>query len=301
MVTRGVVWSTLANPTIALSTKTAEASTAIGIFTANLTGLSANTTYYIRSYATNTSGTDYGPQTTFTTLTAPTGLTSSDPSTSAYAIKQAYPSSTDGFYWIQNANINSNNPVKIYADMTTDGGGWTLIMKNSTYVNWTYANAIELNPTNPFNSYADILSTTTSNYSIIKGADLIKKTTSTSSTFDYMIEANNATGANTRGSNGGIWTAYGAYSFVKPDNTQTNSPAGRLIIKQKFGSWVYGDNDIEERMPWYSTGSGFITTSTDASASWWGTLVTGTAGWTTAPYLYTSGMGYPTIIWYWVR
>jgi hypothetical protein len=73
MVTRGVVWSTSANPTIALSTKTAEASTAIGSFTANLTGLTANTTYYIRSYATNASGTDYGPQTTFTTLAAPTG------------------------------------------------------------------------------------------------------------------------------------------------------------------------------------------------------------------------------------
>ena len=73
MVTRGVVWSTSANPTIALSTKTAEASTATGSFTSNITGLTSNTTYYLRSYATNTSGTDYGPQTTFTTLAAPTG------------------------------------------------------------------------------------------------------------------------------------------------------------------------------------------------------------------------------------
>jgi len=129
MVTRGVVWSTLANPTIALSTKTAEASTAIGIFTANLTGLTANTTYYIRSYATNLSGTDYGPQTTFTTLTAPTGLTSSDPSTSAYAIKLAYPSSTDGVYYIDLGATGGIQQVYCLMDSKYDGGGWMLALK----------------------------------------------------------------------------------------------------------------------------------------------------------------------------
>jgi hypothetical protein len=33
---------------------------------------------------------------------APTGLTINDPSTSAWQIKQDYPASTDGLYWIQN-------------------------------------------------------------------------------------------------------------------------------------------------------------------------------------------------------
>jgi hypothetical protein len=295
MVTRGVVWSTSANPTIALSTKTAEASTAIGSFTASITGLTANTTYYLRSYATNTSGTDYGPQITFTSASAPNGLVSTDPAVSAYAIKQAYPASTDGFYWIQNPLLNGGAAFKIYADMTTDGGGWTLIMKNSTYVGWTYANAIALNTSNPFNSYADIINTSTANYSIIGFADKIKKTSSAASTFDYMIEANN------RGTNGAIWTANGAYSFVNPANTQTNSPAGYLVIKQKFGTWTYSDSDIEERMPWYSNGAGFITTSNDANGNWWGTLITGTSGWITAPYLNTTSVGSPSIIWYWVR
>jgi hypothetical protein len=57
-----------------------------------------------------------------------TGLTSATASTSAYQIKMDYPTSTDGIYWIKNANINVGAAFQIYADMTTDGGGWTLVL-----------------------------------------------------------------------------------------------------------------------------------------------------------------------------
>jgi hypothetical protein len=60
--------------------------------------------------------------------TAPDGLTSATASSSAYQIKQDFPDSTDGLYWIANSNINSGAPFQIYADMTTDGGGWTLVL-----------------------------------------------------------------------------------------------------------------------------------------------------------------------------
>ena len=65
---RGVVWATTTNPTISLSTKTTDG-TGTGAFTSNITGLSAGTLYYVRSYATNTAGTSYGTQVSFTTLT----------------------------------------------------------------------------------------------------------------------------------------------------------------------------------------------------------------------------------------
>ncbi|WP_207496263.1 DUF5689 domain-containing protein [Aridibaculum aurantiacum] len=66
---RGVVWSTSQNPTVALSTKTVDGS-GTGTFTSAITGLTANTTYYVRAYATNSSGTSYGNQVTFTTAAA---------------------------------------------------------------------------------------------------------------------------------------------------------------------------------------------------------------------------------------
>jgi uncharacterized protein (TIGR02145 family) len=62
---RGVCWSTSANPTTANS-KTANGS-GLGTFTSALTGLSANTTYHVRAYATNAVGTAYGADRTFAT------------------------------------------------------------------------------------------------------------------------------------------------------------------------------------------------------------------------------------------
>jgi hypothetical protein len=63
---RGVCWSTTANPTIALSTKTTDG-TGIGTFTSAITGLTASTTYHVRAYATNSVGTAYGNDISFTT------------------------------------------------------------------------------------------------------------------------------------------------------------------------------------------------------------------------------------------
>jgi uncharacterized protein (TIGR02145 family) len=63
---RGVCWSLTTGPTIAISTKTSDGS-GIGIFTSNITGLTLNTKYYVRAYATNSVGTAYGPEVSFTT------------------------------------------------------------------------------------------------------------------------------------------------------------------------------------------------------------------------------------------
>ena len=72
----GVIWSTSPNPTIDLVTKTTlGVPSTTGAYTSSITGLTGNTTYYVRSYATNTAssaatGTTYGNETSFTTNNA---------------------------------------------------------------------------------------------------------------------------------------------------------------------------------------------------------------------------------------
>ncbi len=67
----GVCWSTSANPTITDSKTTEGVAGSTGAFTSSMTGLTSNTTYHYRAYATNTAGTSYGGDQTFTTLQTP--------------------------------------------------------------------------------------------------------------------------------------------------------------------------------------------------------------------------------------
>lgn len=71
---RGVCWNTLQNPTISQS----KASNGVGVgsFTSVLTSLSAGTSYYLRAYATNSQGTSYGEQLSFSTLASVADFTS---------------------------------------------------------------------------------------------------------------------------------------------------------------------------------------------------------------------------------
>ena len=62
---RGVCWNTTGTPTT-LNSKTTNG-TGTGTFTSSLTGLSTATTYYVRAYATNSQGTGYGAERSFTT------------------------------------------------------------------------------------------------------------------------------------------------------------------------------------------------------------------------------------------
>jgi hypothetical protein len=62
---RGVCWSTSPYPTVSDSRTTDGSGT--GSFTSSLTGLTENTTYYVRAYATNSAGTAYGGEVYFKT------------------------------------------------------------------------------------------------------------------------------------------------------------------------------------------------------------------------------------------
>ncbi len=76
---RGVCWGTSQNPTT--SDSHASNGSGTGNYTVNLTNLDANTTYYVRAYATNTQGTSYGENVSFKTLC---GLITSFPFTEGF-------------------------------------------------------------------------------------------------------------------------------------------------------------------------------------------------------------------------
>lgn len=103
---RGLAFGTSSGPTIASDTVVSGSGT--GSFTATIDGLTPSTTYYVRAFATNSLGTAYGPQQSFTTLSV------TPPSVSTGAIT-AGTVSADG-----NAEVTSDGG----ASVTDRGLAW---------------------------------------------------------------------------------------------------------------------------------------------------------------------------------
>jgi plastocyanin len=123
---RGVCYSTSQNPTVTDS-KTDDGAGA-GLFESSLTDLSPGTTYYLRAYATNSTGTAYGNQITFTTTEESGGITdvliqnmAFDPSTVTISV---------------NTTVRWTNKDAIGHTVTSDTGGLFdsgTISSNGTY------------------------------------------------------------------------------------------------------------------------------------------------------------------------
>ncbi len=152
ITTRGVVWSTNTNPTISLTTKTSNGS-GTGTFSSSLTGLTPNTAYYVRAYATNSAGTGYGNEITFTTSTSlvlPTVSTISASSITTTTATSGGNISSDGGSAVTTRGVvwsTSANPTISLTTKTSNGTGTgtfssslTGLTPNTTYYVRSYAN-----------------------------------------------------------------------------------------------------------------------------------------------------------------
>lgn len=123
---RGVVWSTVQNPTVSLSTKTVNGS-GDGQFTSNITGLKPATKYYVRAYATTLAGTAYGNEVSFTTnATVPTVSTQAITNITATSATSGGNVTNNGGSAITARGVvwsTSKNPTTDLPTKTTNGSG----------------------------------------------------------------------------------------------------------------------------------------------------------------------------------
>ena len=169
---RGICWSTSQNPTIDDNDGMTTDGNGTGTFTSDLVNLTANTTYYVRAYATNVMGTAYGEQRSFTTeeeeaeLTPPTVITSEVIDITETTAVSGGNVTDDGGATVTARGIcwsTSHNPTIDDNDgITTDGNGtgtFTSNLINLTANTTYYVRAYATNEKGT--SYGDEMSFTT--------------------------------------------------------------------------------------------------------------------------------------------
>jgi uncharacterized protein (TIGR02145 family) len=131
---RGVCWSTVQDPTTA-DNSTSDG-TGAGTFESMITGLAEGTTYFVRAYATNSEGTAYGNQETFSTTSAGQAtLTTSEVTDISFFTAKAGGNITDdggGAVTARGLCWNTAQAPTISNHFTTDGAGTGAFTSNLT-------------------------------------------------------------------------------------------------------------------------------------------------------------------------
>lgn len=124
IISRGICYNTSPTPTVA--NNIVQSGAGLGVYNANLTGLSPATVYYVRAFATSIAGTSYGTQLTFTTqngiatltTTAATGINPCD------AIAGGNVSNDGGSGIIGSGICYNTSPNPTTSNFTSYSGGY---------------------------------------------------------------------------------------------------------------------------------------------------------------------------------
>ncbi len=236
---RGVCWSTTSDPTI-YNSKTIDGS-GMGSFTSYIYGLNPATAYYVRAYATNSNGTAYGSNVSFTTnaaSTTPTVITNSVSSiTSTSAICGGNVTSDGGatvtvrgVCWSTSSNPTTSN------SKTTDGSGTGSFTSSISGLNpgtiyYVRAYATNINGT----SYG-------SNMSFTTNPAPLNIPTVTTNAVSSIISTSAVCGGNVTSDGGVTVTARGVCWNTSSNPTTSNSKTTDGIGTGIFISYIYGLN-----------------------------------------------------------
>jgi hypothetical protein len=214
---RGVCWDASANPTIALSHTTNGGG--IGVFTSAVTGLSPNSTYHIRAYATNATGTFYGDDLVFTTLC------------SVYTLpfNETFTNTVIPNCWTQ-SDHQGNGQVWAFGTITGQSPNPALTgnyayLNSDAYGSASSQNADLISPTLDLTAYSTIN---------LAFSHYFKSYTGSSGTVSYSID------------NGATWTSLATFTATSATNPiafsqAVNAAAGQATVKFKWNyTGTYG-------------------------------------------------------------
>ncbi|MDD3004695.1 fibronectin type III domain-containing protein [Flavobacterium sp.] len=141
---KGVVWGTSLSPTIPSVNSTSDG-TGTGDYSSAITGLTENTVYNVRAYATNSNGeTGYGSNQTFTTLSkAPTAPTANTATVNGFTASWTAPTGQGNAPFNYTVKIYSNNTFTTQVGSAITGITGTSTVITSLTQNTTYYYTVE--------------------------------------------------------------------------------------------------------------------------------------------------------------
>ena len=218
---RGVCWSTSQEPTVEGEHTTDGAGT--GEYQSNLSGLTANTTYYVRAYATNSEGTAYGEEISFTTLeehivVEPTVVTVSVSEVTETTAVTGGNVTSDGGGEVSARGVcwSTSQEPTVEGSHTTDGTGTGEFVSNLTDLNDNTTYYVRAYATNEQGtSYGEQMSFTT-----VKHIDLPEVTTVEPT---EIATTSAKTGGNVTSDGGGEVTAKGVCWSTSQNPTLSDS------------------------------------------------------------------------------